>query len=322
MRKTLLSIIIIAAVVLTGCNKSSDQYLKYEDLSSTGGYSFYSPLSEGEFFAEDLAIVTDDDNVGGDDTLTSGASLLVNVTDNEILYADHVYDQMYPASLTKLMTTLLVLRHADLSDLVTISYDASHIAEANAKVCGFKEGDVITMEALLYSLLIYSGNDAAIAIADHLSGSTEEFAALMNEEALKLGAVHTNFVNPNGLHDDAHYTCAYDIYLIFNELLKYDTFRTIIQTDSYKATYTDKDGNELQKTFHTTNSFLNGDIEEIPGIEILGGKTGTTRKAGNCLSLLSRGADNKEYISIILNASGNDQLYSQMSHLLTNAASY
>jgi D-alanyl-D-alanine carboxypeptidase len=319
MRKSLLCFLIIAAAAFSGCQKSSDQFLPYEAVSSIGGNSFDSQLTAGEFFAKDLAIVTDQENVGGDEELTSGASLLVDLTDRKILYADHVYDKMYPASLTKLMTALLVLRYGELTDPVTITYDASHISEANAKVCGYEKGDVISLESLLYSLLIYSGNDAAIAIADHLKGNTEAFAGLMNEEAQKLGAVHSNFVNPNGLHDDNHYTSAYDIYLIFNELLKYDTFRTIINTDSYTAVYKDKDGNEKQKTYHTTNLYLNKEAEEVPGLEVIGGKTGTTSKAGNCLALLSKGEDGKEYISVILKADGITALYSQMSHLLTKA---
>jgi D-alanyl-D-alanine carboxypeptidase len=280
-----------------------------------------SRLSNTDYFAEDLILITAEDNLGEDAELTSGSSLLVNVTDQKMIYADNVYDRLYPASLTKLMTALVVLQYGELTDSVTISYNASHITEGGAKLCGFQEGDIITMDALLKSLLVYSGNDAAIAIADHISGSEEAFVELMNAEAEKIGAVHTNFVNSNGLHDDNQYTTAYDMYLIFYELTNYETFRSIIGTASYTAKYKDKDENPKEKTFKATNSYLSDETTAPDGIQILGGKTGTTRKAGNCLVLLSKDSLEKEYISVILKAPDKKNLYSQMSYLLsfTNA---
>lgn len=106
-----------------------------------------------------------------------------------------------------------------------------------AKLCGFAEGDKITLKKLLYSFLICSGNDAGIAIAEHISGSVEKFAELMNKEAKSLGCSGSNFVNPHGLHDDNHYTTPYDLYLVFHELLNYDVFMDIINQSSYKAEF-------------------------------------------------------------------------------------
>jgi D-alanyl-D-alanine carboxypeptidase len=274
-------------------------------------------MTQADFFAKDLVTVTKQDNHGEDPKLSAGASLFINITDKELIYADNVYDRLYPASLTKLMTALVVLKYGELTDNVTISHDASHITEGGAKLCGFSEGDIISMDALLRCLLIYSGNDAAIAIAEHIGGSVDEFVTMMNKEAQEIGAVHTNYVNPNGLHDDNQYTTAYDIYLIFNELMKYDTFCSIINTSSYTAKYKDKDGNTKEKTFEATNEYLSGETEIPEGIEIIGGKTGTTNKAGNCLVLLSKDNAKKEYISVILKAKDNTSLYSQMSYLLT-----
>jgi D-alanyl-D-alanine carboxypeptidase len=227
---------------------------------------------------------------------------------------------MYPASLTKLLTALVVLQYGALTDSVTVSYDASHIPESGARICGYAEGDIISMEVLLNSLLIYSGNDAAIAIADHIGGDEAAFVDIMNEEAQTIGAIHSNFMNSHGLHDDNQYSTAYDIYLIFNELLKYDTFRNIISSDSYTAIYSDKAGNEKQKTFNSTNLFLKDEGENDLVLEVIGGKTGTTSKAGNCLILLCKDSDGKEYISVILKAADNDTLYSQMSHLISKVS--
>ncbi len=319
MRKGLIIGIWLCFFVITlgGCHRSSGDFLSYEELAANTGYAMDNRLSQSDFFSEDLVLITAEDNHGEDALLTSGSCLLVNVTDQKMIYADNVYDRLYPASLTKLMTALVVLQYGELTDLVTISYNASHITEGGAKLCGFQEGDIISMDALLKSLLVYSGNDAAIAIADHISGSEEAFVKLMNEEAEKIGAVHTHFMNSSGLHDDNQYTTAYDMYLIFHELTNYETFRTIIGTASYTAEYMDKDTNPKEKTFKATNSYLSSDATAPEGIQILGGKTGTTRKAGNCLVLLSKDSLEKEYISVIMKAPDSKNLYSQMTHLLS-----
>ncbi len=316
-KKKLITCLCVSLLILSfgGCSKSKELLTFNQAASSLTAID--TRLTQADYFSEDLVTVTQEDNTGNAEELSgSGASLLVDITDQKLLYADHVYDRLYPASLTKLMTALVVLQYGELTDQVTVSYAASHITEGGAKLCGFEEGDMITMEALLKSLLVYSGNDAAIAIADHISGSEEAFVQRMNEEAAKIGAVHTNFVNSNGLHDEEQYTTAYDMYLIFHELLSYDTIRSIIGTASYTAVYQDKDGNSKEKTFAATNQFLSGKVEVPEGIQIIGGKTGTTRKAGSCFVLLSKDTADKEYISVIMKASGSEALYSQMTFLL------
>jgi D-alanyl-D-alanine carboxypeptidase len=309
--------LIIATLTLTGCNSSSKQLLSFHEFQSDENETMAGQIAESDFFAEDLVIISEEEKHGEDEELVSDASLFINASDKEVVYANQVHDKLYPASLTKLMAALVVLRYGELTDSVTISHKASHIPEPGAKLCGFMEGDVISLDVLLHSLLIYSGNDASLAAAEHVGGSEESFVKKMNEEAKRIGAVDTNFVNSHGLHDDDQYTTAYDIYLIFNELIQYDTFLSIISTNSYTAVYADKDGNELKKTFHTTNRYLNDEEEKPEGITIIGGKTGTTKKAGNCLVLLCRDKEEKDYIAVILKASGADSLYAQMSHLMS-----
>ncbi len=317
MRRRFLGMLLIVSVALCGCQNSEDVFLSYQKTSSSRAEVFDNHLMEREFFAKDIAIATEEDNVGGDEELTIGASLLINKTDTQVIYADKVYDKLYPASLTKLLTALVVFRYGEITDMVTIGNNAANIGVSGVKLCGFKEGDTITLEALLNCMLIYSGNDAAIAVAEHVGGNVEAFVELMNEEAHKIGAVHSNFVNPHGLHDEDQYSTAYDLYLIFNELLQYDTFRNIISTSSYTANYNDREGNAKDMSLRSTNLYLRDGQELDSGIKIIGGKTGTTNKAGNCLVLLSKGKSEKEYISVILKASDSDELYTQMSYLLT-----
>ena len=316
-KKILIIFVILIMFSLGGCQVSSVLFLSFHDMNLSDGNNIDNSLTKDEFFAKNLVIIPEKDNKGNDPLLNSAATLLVDTTDNKAIYADHVYDKLYPASFTKLLTALVALKYGNLTDPVTISYEASHVTEPGAKLCGFEEGDVVSLETLLNSLLIYSGNDAAVAIADYLGGSEEEFVNMMNDEAKLIGAVHSNFVNANGLHDDNHYTTAYDLYLIFNELMKYDTFLKIIHTNSYTAVYTDKIGNEKQKDFTSANEYLSGVVAPPDGIEIIGGKTGTTIKAGNCLIILARDSNDKEYIALILKASDNAALYHQMSHLLS-----
>lgn len=309
--------LIIIAVILGGCQKSSGQFFSYQENFASVNNELGLKLSENEFFAQNLIKLKDGEYNNNNEMVNGEAALLFDITNNEVLYAKNPYEKLYPASLTKLMTALIVLKRGELTDTVKISYNASHIPVAGAKVCGFKEGDVISLEALLYCLLIYSGNDAAIAIAEHMSGSEEAFVKLMNTEAKNLGAVHTNFTNSHGLHDDNHYTTAYDIYLIFNELIKYDTFVNIINQSSYMASFKDKDGNNKELTFKTTNLYLREEKESPENIQIIGGKTGVTSKAGNCLVLLSKDSENNQYISLVLKASDSDKLYSDMSGLFS-----
>lgn len=317
MRKKQLVYILLITNVLSGCQISSDNFLSFSTDTATIGYQTDYIIDENDFFAEDIVVIPEGASNAEDLDLKSGAALLINITEKDVLYSDNIYDKLYPASLTKLLTALVVLRNGELTDSVTISHNASHIPVAGAKLCGFKEGDVISLEALLNSLLIYSGNDAGIAIAEHIGGSVESFVEKMNDEARRLGAVHTHFVNPHGLHDDNHYTTAYDLYLIFNELIQYDTFLNIIGTESYTASYIDRDGNRKEKTFENTNQYLNGKSETVKGISVIGGKTGTTKKAGNCLILLSQDDNNTRYISLLLKDSDQNQLYSDMSKLLS-----
>ncbi len=315
MRKRYLSLTIIIVLLLGGCQKSSDQFLSFQEAVSSNGDISENNLSANDFFAKDLVIIPEEESTASDDFLKSEAALLVDVTDTKPLYSKNIYEKLYPASLTKLFTALVAFKRSELTDMVTISYNASHIPESGAKTCGFKEGDSVSLDTLMNCMLVYSGNDASIAIAEYLGGTEEQFVELMKEEAVNIGAVHSNFVNSSGLHDDNQYTTAYDIYLVFNELIKYDSFLSIISKNSYTADYTDISGNPKQKTFQSTNLYLRGEKEMPEGVTVIGGKTGTTYKAGNCLSLLAKDPEDKNYITVILRAADQTNLYSEMTNL-------
>ena len=270
-----------------------------------------------EGFAQNLCVVTKDvplDSVSLDD---NQSGVLLNLSDKKVLYAKGAYNKVYPASITKIMTAMLALKYVNMDDNVTISQENVTL-ESGSQVAGFMEGDQVTMDQLLHCLLVYSANDAASAIAEHVGGSTDKFVEMMNSFAAELGCTGTHFTNPHGLQDENHYTTPYDIYLMLKEALNYPEFTDITQMSSYTVTYKHSDGSDASTTLTATDHYLTGEATTPKDVTILGGKTGTTDKAGNCLALLSQNAYGKPFISIVMGASSKDVLYQEMTSLLQN----
>lgn len=243
------------------------------------------------------------------------SAALFDVTNSNIIYGKNMHERLAPASLTKILTAVVALEYGNLDDVITVTKDVK-ITESGATLCGLKEGDTLTLNQALHALLIQSANDAANAIAIHLGGSIEGFSTLMNETAIALGATNSHFVNPHGLSDDNHYTTAYDLYLIFNKAIEYELFREIIHMENYSTIYQDSNGNEKEMEFKTTNMFLRGNYNSPNKVTVIGGKTGTTNAAGNCLILLSKDTAGNPYISVILRSKERQLMYEQMIDLL------
>ncbi|MFR4439718.1 MAG: D-alanyl-D-alanine carboxypeptidase family protein [Hungatella sp.] len=289
------------------------QLYSFEDRSMTTG-QMEPTAGYADLFAADLCVVTDE-SVFSDANITSEAAALFNITDDEVMYSKNAFERLYPASITKVMTALVAVKYGNLQDVVTVTEEAV-ITESGATLCDIHPGDTLTMEQLLYGLMLPSGNDAGAAIAVHMAGSIEAFSDMMNEEAKKIGATSTHFMNPHGLTDPEHYTTAYDLYLIFNEALKYEKFREITGTTSYVANYQDKDGNPVSKTWEGGNWYMSGNRETPEGLTVFGGKTGTTQAAGYCLIMASRDEEQKEYISVVLKAGSRPGLYDNMTNII------
>ncbi|MDU2988376.1 MAG: serine hydrolase [Lachnospiraceae bacterium] len=243
--------------------------------------------------------------------------LLFSLSNHKVLYANGIYDKVYPASITKIMTAMLALQSGKLNDTVTITQDNVTL-EDGSQVCGFVAGDQVTLDQLLHCLLVYSGNDAASAIAEYVGGNTENFVQMMNDYAAKLGCTGTHFSNPHGLQDENHYTTPYDIYLMLNEAFTYPEFTEITELPSYTVTYTGSDGTEKSTTLTATDHYLTGEATAPKDVTILGGKTGTTEVAGNCLAILTQNAYGKTFVSIVMGADTKELLYQEMNSLLQN----
>lgn len=315
--KNLTAVLLCVSILLTGCGEEANVLLDTQlTLPAAADQSNASQNYTLDYLSKDICVIPKKAASATDAAITAHSALLVNDTANEMLFAQNIYDKMYPASITKIVTALIVLQEGNLDDMVTVSYEASHITEYGAKLCGFQEGDQIALGALLYCLLVYSGNDAGVAIAEHMAGSVEAFADRMNQEMSELGASGTHFTNPHGLQDEKHYTTAYDLYLVFHELLKYDVFREIINQPEYLATWQTAQGETKEYTFQSTDRYLIGLMEAPKGVTVVGGKTGTTIDAGSCLILYSQDKKGQDFISVILKAESSTALYSQMNHLL------
>lgn len=301
-------------MMLTGCSGLKKLEQPYDFSERAGVYESGLMAGKAESFAHDLCVVTED-TPGTDASLTAEAAAVFDVDNNRVLFGKNAFERLYPASVTKIMTALLAVKYGNLSDEVTVTDDAV-ITESGATLCGIKPGDRLTMEDLLYGLMLPSGNDAGAAIAVHMDETIEAFADRMNAEAGKLGATGTHFVNPHGLNDEDHYTTAYDLYLIFNEAMKYPDFMKVIGAQTYDASYTDASGNPVTKTWKATNWYMTGERPMPEGLTVLGGKTGTTKAAGNCLILGSQAADGDQYITVVLKAPDRPGLYDNMTNIL------
>lgn len=308
---------LMAGFLLCSCGKKeealdrpysfTERSFPVELTDSTDGYA--------SLFASDLCVVTDESQYSPSDT-TSEAAGLFDITDGQVMYSKNAFERLYPASITKVMTALIAIKYGDLTDTVTVTEDAV-ITEAGATLAGIHPGDQLTMEQLLYGLMLPSGNDAGAAIAVHMAGSIDAFAELMNREAQKLGATGTHFMNPHGLTNADHYTTAYDLYLIFNEALKQPEFRKVTGTTSYTADYTDGSGNPVSTTWEGGNWYMVGQRQTPDGLTVFSGKTGTTSAAGFCLIMASRDQKEKEYISVVLKAPSRPGLYDNMTNIIS-----
>ena len=305
-------------VAMSGCQSSSAASLDYEQHYKTTGTAMKeSALSDRWESKGSKVAVVSKKKAENEDYPDAKEVLLVNNTKNKVLVSQKVFDQAYPASTTKIMTALVALENADLSDVVTVSQNADmNSFAADEATCGIKAGDKITLSDLLYGLLLHSGNDNATAIAEYVGGSMDGFAEMMNKEAAKLMATGTHFVNSNGLHNDNHYTTAYDLYLIFNECIKHDDFVKIIMAKSHTAKVTGNDGTIRSITWEPTNFYATGDAKKPDNVTVIGGKTGTTQLAGNCLILLTKDKNDHPYISIVMKADTKPLLYKDMTAIV------
>ena len=219
--------------------------------------------------------------------ISSKYAIVLDRNSKSILYGKNEKSKTKMASTTKIMTSLIVIENCNLNDVVEISAKAAGTGGSRLKI---KKGDKITVKDLLYGLMLRSGNDTAVALAEHVGGSIEGFAVLMNEKAKELGLENTHFVTPHGLDSDEHYTTAYELALLTDYALKNKTFADIVHTKTCNISI-----NGTTRTISNTNELL-GNLNGVYGV-----KTGFTNGAGRCLVTAVKRED-LDIICIVLGA--------------------
>lgn len=228
---------------------------------------------------------------------TVEAVVLMNARSGQVLYQKNMRRHMFPASTTKILTAAVALEKGNLSDKVTVVKEACLV---DGSRIGLQEGEKLTLEDLLYALMMASANDAADSIAVHLSGSINNFSDLMNKKARSIGALDSNFINPHGLPDPGHYITAYDLALITRYAMQNPVFRKIVGTRIKKISRPDADRSigPPQEDLWNHNRFLS----RYQGA--IGVKTGYTVEAGQCLVAAAE-KDGRELIAVLLNDQGS-----------------
>ena len=219
---------------------------------------------------------------------SSTAEIVMDANSKRILYQKNIHEKKYMASTTKILTAITVIENSNLNDVITVSKDTTGIEGSSIYLV---EGEKLSVKDLLYGLMLRSGNDCAETLAKHVSGCNENFATLMNDTAKKIGAFNSNFINPHGLHNDNHYTTAYDLALISSYAIKNPTFIEIVSTKKIKIPFTK---GEYDRVLINKNKML-FQFDGATGV-----KTGFTKKAGRCL-VSSANRDGLELISVALN---------------------
>lgn len=242
--------------------------------------------------------------------LYSRYAVLVRRSDGSVLLDKNSREQMYPASMTKIMTVLVALRELPLDREVSLTSDIfEQMKRENASVAGFRPGASATVRDLLYGAILPSGGECCLGLARAAAGSEEEFVRQMNREAQALELEHTHFVNSTGLHDGGHYSTAWDIAQLLDAALDNPTFREIFTARRYYAA-----GNDIAVF---SSLFDSGFDTELPNGTIMGGKTGHTNEAGYCLaSLASIGGE--EYILVTAHAPREGQNIEDAVHVYSS----
>lgn len=264
-------------------------------------------------------------------TLTAQSAVLLNAQTGDVLYDQQSHQRMFPASTTKIMTALLALEYFRPDERLMVGEEANlawTASRLDAQKAGLLYGQELTVKELLYGLMLISGSDAAFVLAVNaarrdcddifmpVDQAIEHFTDLMNQRASALGAVETNFVNPDGYHNPNHYSTAYDLALIAQQAMQDPIFREIVSTTSYSTAPIATDNGSYSKTWENTNRLINVEDEHYYPAAT-GIKTGTTTEAGYCL-VSSGQFGNETVIAVVLNST-QEGVWSDSVTLLESA---
>lgn len=316
-KKILLVLPLICCLFLTSC-RFNEYNKKYKIVQTSNDLGIISLNSTKQKMYSDSLCKPLTSNTGletAPDISHIQAAAVFDTTSHQTLLNYNMLDKVYPASTTKILTALTAFKYGNLDQKVIVSENAVNQVEGSS-LAKVSAGDELTIRQLLYGLMLPSGNDAAVAIAEGIAGSEKKYVELMNKTAQSLGATHSHFVTTNGLHDDNHYTTCYDMYLILNAALQYDELVQIMSSKSYDAYFRDANGQPKSITWNTTDKFLNGEKKLADGFSVIAGKTGTTGNAKYCLALVTNAPNGHKIISFVYKADNRYNLYLLQNEIL------
>lgn len=266
-----------------------------------------------------ILLVSIDLSYAEDISINGEAGILMNYDTGEVLFNKSGNIKLYPASTTKILTAILAVENSKLDELITVDQEVVDLADGSH--IALEPGEQLSMKEMLHALLISSSNDSALAIAKHVGGSVDGFSKMMNEKAREIGALDSNFVNPNGLHDEKHVSTAYDLALIGSYAIKNEIIRDIVKKDTYTIDPTNK--KDEARYLKSTNKLLyasetisvDGKSVPIKYEGVLGLKTGYTSNAMNCLVTYAE-KDGQRFITSVLKAEGSVNVYQDTHNLL------
>jgi len=250
-------------------------------------------------------------SLAAEPTLVSESAVLIDADTGQILYNKDMHRQMYPASITKILTVITGLEKLPLTEKMTMSHYAVFSLPVGSSHIALDEGEEITMEQAVYAALLMSANDACNGIAETAAGSIDAFADMMNETAKRAGAINSNFVNAHGLSDDNHYTTAYDMAMICRYALKNETFRKFFGTYKYIMAPTNKQ--EESRTFINQHYMISDPALKYDGI--IGGKAGWTR-VSKCTLVTAAERDGRTLIAVVMKCVKDADKYADTKALL------
>ena len=239
------------------------------------------------------------------DSLHSPNAILIRLSDHTVLMQKKSEEEIYPASLTKMITAIVAIENlSNLQEEIKLPNSMFQgLYDADATMAGFQPDEQVKAIDLLYGVLLPSGAECCIGLADQIAGSEQNFVKMMNQKAADLGMNNTHFENVTGLHDKNHYTTVKDLAILLSYALQDDTFREIFTSSRYTTQLTNKHPDGI--IFYST-MFEKLNDPSIVGGKILGGKTGYTDEAGLCLASLAK-EDGKEYVLVTVGAKGNQK---------------
>ncbi|WP_276929215.1 D-alanyl-D-alanine carboxypeptidase family protein [Herbinix luporum] len=241
------------------------------------------------------------------------AAIVMEASTGLILYEKNINNVYYPASITKILSSLLIIENSSPGEVVTFSHDAVFKVDLDSSRIGIDVGEQLTIQQCLYGILLESANEVTYAAAEHVAGSISTFVEMMNERAKSIGCLNTNFTNPHGLPDDNHYTTAYDMALITREAMKNETFRKITSTRTYQIPPTNKQKETRYLRNH--HKFIVKNDHKFNYEGTIGGKTGYTNKARFTLVTVAKRGD-LELICVVLKDDTNNHQYEDTTKLL------